>query len=179
VSVRYIFSTSGEYVAFVKNGHLFTPDCEWIGTVGPGNQVFKSNGTYLGMILNDDRIVRSKTDLPKLPKLPALPPLRPLRPLPPLRRLRMPPLPYPYIDAFEGNEPPTMTLVSSSRVRGEFNGWDGDTIVELDNGERWQQARYKYKYSYRYRPQVKVWRSRGKYFMEVDGMEEKMEVRRA
>lgn len=179
MAARYLFNTSGEYVAFVQDGHVFTPNGDWVGAVGPGSDVYRKDGRYLGTILHDDRVVRSQTDLPKLPRRPLLPPLAPLRPLRPLKRLRMPPLPFPYVDAFETRGPPDMQLVTSSFVRGEFTGWEGETVVELDNGERWQQARYMYKYRYRFRPRVKIWRAGGKYFIEVDGMDEKMEVRRA
>src|SRR5665648_304740 len=39
-----------------------------------------------------------------------------------------------------------------SHIQGEFNGWDGETIFKLDNGEVWQQASYAYMYSYKYHP---------------------------
>ncbi len=30
---------------------------------------------------------------------------------------------------------------------GTFNGWDGETIFNLDNGQVWQQSQYDYMYS--------------------------------
>lgn len=71
-----------------------------------------------------------------------------------------------------------MQLRYKSRISGEFNGWDGDAIFELDNGTKWQQSRYKYTYRYRYRPQAKVWQQGGRYFLEVEGMNEMIEVHR-
>ncbi len=70
-----------------------------------------------------------------------------------------------------------MELRYDSRISGEFNGWDGDAVFELDNGTTWQQALYKYKYRYKYRPRAKVWRDGGRYFLEVEGMDERIEVR--
>ena len=33
-------------------------------------------------------------------------------------------------------------------VKGSFNGWDGDTVVELLNGQAWKQKEYHYDYTY-------------------------------
>jgi hypothetical protein len=59
-----------------------------------------------------------------------------------------------------------MELKYAKRIKGEFNGWDGDAIFELDNGTRWQQKKYKYKY--KYRPMAKIWKDGGRYYIEVD-----------
>lgn len=71
-----------------------------------------------------------------------------------------------------------MNLQYDSRISGEFNGWDGDTVFELDNGTKWQQARYRYKYRYKYRPRAQIFRQGGQYLLAVDGMDEMLEVRR-
>lgn len=100
-AIRYIFNTSGNYVAFLKEGNVFTPSCEWIGFISGGNEVYSTDGTFMGYLLDDDRIVRRRNE-PIRPRLMRpLHPLRPLRPLSPLRRLRMLRLPYPYEDVFE------------------------------------------------------------------------------
>lgn len=72
----------------------------------------------------------------------------------------------------------TMELKKESRIVGEFNGWDGDNVYELDNGSKWQQARYKYKYKYKYRPKAKIWKDGSKYMLEVECMNEMIQVRR-
>lgn len=43
-----------------------------------------------------------------------------------------------------------------SFIDGEYNGWNGDTIYELDNGQIWKQAVYHYHYHYAYHPKVLV-----------------------
>lgn len=43
-----------------------------------------------------------------------------------------------------------------SRLSDTFDGWDGDTILELDNGSIWRQAEYYYRYYYKYRPKVYI-----------------------
>jgi len=69
-------------------------------------------------------------------------------------------------------------LIQKGKIAGEFTGWDGDTVFEFSNGKKWQQARYKYHYKYKYRPDAQVWHDGSKYFIEVEGMPEMVEVRR-
>jgi hypothetical protein len=59
-------------------------------------------------------------------------------------------------------------------VEGSWNGWDGETIVELTDGSVWKQSQYHYEYRYSYRPQASV--TNGK--MMVDGMSRPIPVRR-
>lgn len=107
---RYIFNTSGDYVAFIQDDNLFDVDANWIGFLQNGNEVYKSNGEFLGYVLSDDRIVRNRTEPPRPRLMRPLQPLRPLRPLRPLQRLRMTRLPYPFEDVFDKG---TITLSRS------------------------------------------------------------------
>lgn len=59
-------------------------------------------------------------------------------------------------------------------VEGSWNGWDGETIVELTNGSVWKQAQYHYEYRYSYRPKATVTGGQ----MQVDGMSRAIPVRR-
>jgi hypothetical protein len=43
-----------------------------------------------------------------------------------------------------------------SHIDGEWNGWDGNTVVKLANGSVWQQEEYYYSYEYKYWPEVVV-----------------------
>ena len=61
-----------------------------------------------------------------------------------------------------------------SRIDGEWNGWDGNTVVTLVNGSVWQQDEYYYRYQYKYRPEVIVEGN----LMHVDGMPKAVRVRR-
>ena len=65
-----------------------------------------------------------------------------------------------------------------SRISGTFNGWDGDTIVQLANGHIWQQTEYRYDYHYAYMPEVVVYQSAGGYKMCVDGVSRCIRVTR-
>ena len=64
-----------------------------------------------------------------------------------------------------------------SRVDGEFNGWTGETIVKLRNGQIWQQRRHYYFYRYAYAPNVIVYPSDGVMKMKVEGVDEAVPVR--
>lgn len=123
MSIRYLFSSSGEYVAFLQQGYMFAPDCEWIGFVPSGNQVYSSDGTFFGYLLDDDRVARRK-DEPRRPRvMRPMRPMRPLRPLRPLKRLRMPRLPYPWEDAFDrGIEGLALSTPSGLQSLDELEG---------------------------------------------------------
>jgi hypothetical protein len=68
--------------------------------------------------------------------------------------------------------------VIESTIEGEFNGWDGETIFKLDNGQIWQQSSYSYSYKYSYRPKVFIFKVGSVYKMKVDGMSNAIYVKR-
>jgi len=65
-----------------------------------------------------------------------------------------------------------------SYIVGDFEGWDGDTIFKLDNGQIWQQASYAYTYHYAYHPSVLIYRVAGGFRMKVDGIADTILVKR-
>jgi hypothetical protein len=77
-----------------------------------------------------------------------------------------------------GTSPAPAPSVIESQIIGEFSGWDGDTIVELTNGQIWKQAEYVYEYMYQYRPSVIIYLSGGRYVMQVDRMRQAVAVER-
>jgi hypothetical protein len=72
---------------------------------------------------------------------------------------------------------PTPAVIET-QIDGEFNGWEGKTIVKLMNGQIWQQTEYHYHYHYAYMPKVLVYRSGSGYKMKVDGVEKAVGVER-
>jgi len=80
------------------------------------------------------------------------------------------------------NQPPSSGVPSGdvieSRIDGTFEGWDGDTIFKLINGQIWQQAEYAYTYHYAYRPEVLIYRSGSGYKMKVEGVSREIRVKR-
>lgn len=59
-------------------------------------------------------------------------------------------------------------------VQGNWEGWKGDTLVEMTDGSIWKQDEYLYEYRYAYRPNATI--IDGK--MLVDGMSSPVRVRR-
>lgn len=101
MSVRYIFNTSGNYVAFVQANHLFDTSSKWLGFIEDGDDVYSAkDGSYMGTLSTDDRLLVN-TQVRGHNRLRPLRPLTPLRPIQPMRRLRMSGLPRGFRDYFE------------------------------------------------------------------------------
>ena len=62
-------------------------------------------------------------------------------------------------------------------IAGPFEGWSGDTVFELCNGQVWVQASYAYTYHYAYRPDVIIFATGGGYSMAVEGVDRRIAVR--
>jgi hypothetical protein len=66
-----------------------------------------------------------------------------------------------------------------ARIDGDFEGWEGETIYKLRNGQIWQQASYHYHYHYAYAPEVTIYSTAGGCAMRVsDDNDEAISVRR-
>ena len=65
-----------------------------------------------------------------------------------------------------------------SSISGEVNGWSGETIFKLDNGQIWQQAEYDYTYFYEYHPDVTIYETSAGCRMKVEDEDETLLVKR-
>ena len=65
-----------------------------------------------------------------------------------------------------------------SQVEGDFEGFEGETIIQLVNGQVWQQSEYWYHYHYSFMPQVFIYNQGGIYKMKVDGVDQSVGVTR-
>ena len=65
-----------------------------------------------------------------------------------------------------------------SNIKGSFEGFSGDTVFPLMNGQLWQQAEYRYHYHYAYMPRVLIYLDGGSYYMRVEGVDQSLRVRR-
>lgn len=68
--------------------------------------------------------------------------------------------------------------VIESWIDGTFEGWKGDTIFKLMNGQIWQQDSFSYWYHYAYMPSVIIYKSGSQYKMQVDGVSQTITVKR-
>jgi len=76
------------------------------------------------------------------------------------------------------SQAPSHSDVVESYIDGTFEGWSGQTVFKLTNGQIWQQASYAYTYHYAFRPKVMIYPSGGGYIMRVDGVRQTIQVRR-
>lgn len=65
-----------------------------------------------------------------------------------------------------------------TKIDDDFEGWDGDTIFKLANGQIWKQSSYAYTYHYSYRPDVVIYASGGGCKLKVDGVSGEISVER-
>jgi hypothetical protein len=70
------------------------------------------------------------------------------------------------------------TVLCDGVIISEFSGFNGESVFEFNNGQRWQQAEYKYSYHYAYRPEATVVDGINGIILTVDGMDETVRVRR-
>ena len=76
-----------------------------------------------------------------------------------------------------GDKQSTSSIIES-KVDGDFEGWEGETIVKLYNGQIWQQSEYYYHYHYAFMPKVLVFKSGSGYKMWVEGIKKAISVER-
>lgn len=74
--------------------------------------------------------------------------------------------------------PPSTASVVESQIDGNFEGWAGETIFKLSNGQIWQQATYAYTYHYAFRPKVLIFKTNSAYKMKVEGVDGTIFVKR-
>ncbi len=74
------------------------------------------------------------------------------------------------------NESPSAETTIESQIDGDFEGFEGETIFKLMNGQIWQQSEYWYHYHYAFMPNVIIYKSGGDYKMRVDGVDKSIGV---
>lgn len=68
--------------------------------------------------------------------------------------------------------------IFENRIDGKFEGWSGDTLFTLVNGQIWQQSSYALARHHAYSPTVLIYRSGTGYKMKVDGVSHTISVKR-
>jgi hypothetical protein len=70
----------------------------------------------------------------------------------------------------------TTATAVESQIDGDFEGWEGETVVKLMNGQIWKQTEYYYHYHYAFMPRVLVYKAGPGYKMKVDGIDKPVGV---
>jgi hypothetical protein len=65
-----------------------------------------------------------------------------------------------------------------SRIDGEFEGWSGDTVFELENGQVWKQRGDASRSSYKVSPVVRIHREGAGCKLKVVGLKDEIAVER-
>lgn len=73
---------------------------------------------------------------------------------------------------------PITASVIESKVDGQFEGWEGNTVVRLINGELWQQTDGHISITVKSMPDVLIYRSDGQWKMKVEGIPKAVVVER-
>lgn len=66
--------------------------------------------------------------------------------------------------------------VIETQIDGDFEGWEGETIFKMMNGQIWQQSSYDYAYHYAYSPEVLIYEFDGSWIMRVEDVDETINV---
>lgn len=75
--------------------------------------------------------------------------------------------------------PPARPEVIETRIDGDFNGWEGETIWVMENGQVWRQRGYSVHYHYLHRPRVLLINSDSDgWIMKVDRIDSSVRVER-
>jgi len=80
------------------------------------------------------------------------------------------------VSQISGNQSSSSSNVIESRIDGESEGFEGDTIFKLINGQIWQQVDGRYKYKYKYSPKVLIYKDGSSYKMSIEGIDKKIRV---
>ncbi|MBI5686036.1 MAG: hypothetical protein HZC54_13270 [Verrucomicrobia bacterium] len=69
-------------------------------------------------------------------------------------------------------------MAVETRIVGDFEGWQGGTTWEMDNGQVWQQTSRDNHHYYAFHPKVVIYRVAGGWKMKVEGDKEEVFVKR-
>lgn len=71
-----------------------------------------------------------------------------------------------------------MELFLESGIDGEFSGWREKGRFPLSNGEVWEQVSAEYKFCYKSNPRVRIYKGKTLFFLEVMGVDGRVQIRR-
>jgi len=82
-----IYKWNGEYSGFIHSDRLFDAHSKYLGWVDDDGRVWRSDGTFLGEIVEENYILRRTTMVEPVPKVPKVPPVPPVAPVPKINRV--------------------------------------------------------------------------------------------
>ena len=82
-----IYRWNGKYFGFICRGYFFDAKGNYLGWVDEDNKVWRSNGEFLGEIVDKNYILRRIDMISPLSKIPKIPPISPIPPIPKPNRI--------------------------------------------------------------------------------------------
>jgi hypothetical protein len=71
-------------------------------------------------------------------------------------------------------------VAAEGRLSGSFKGFrNSETLFRFDDGSEWRQAEYNYCYHDAYNPSARVIQRGSRFYLEVEGLSQSVEVTRA
>ena len=72
-----------------------------------------------------------------------------------------------------------MHVQKQGRLKGSFKGWRRGNVFEFaSGGGNWEQVSHEYHYHYAYQPSATLFQDGSKHYLQVEGMSDRVEVRR-
>ena len=74
-----------------------------------------------------------------------------------------------------------MDVVIEAQIKGASGGWKQGSVFVLNQGyhKKWKQVEDRYQFRNAYRPKAKLLREGSTHYLEVEGMDDMVEVKRA
>ena len=74
-----------------------------------------------------------------------------------------------------------MDVVIEAQIKGAFGGWKRGNVFVLNQGyhKKWKQVADRHQFRNAYRPKAKLLRDGSTHYLEVEGMDDMVEVKRA
>jgi hypothetical protein len=74
-----------------------------------------------------------------------------------------------------------MDVMIEGRIKGAFRGWSRGSVFVLDHGScrKWQQVEDRDQFRSSFRPKARVLRDGSRHYLDVEGMDEMVEVKKA
>lgn len=74
-----------------------------------------------------------------------------------------------------------MDVIIETHIKGAFSGWSNGRVFILSKGfdKKWQQVEDRYQFKSAYQPKAKLLRDGSKHYLDVEGMDDMVEVKRA
>jgi hypothetical protein len=72
-----------------------------------------------------------------------------------------------------------INVIYKGMIKGKFMGFkNGYNIFEFADGQKWRQNENKFLHHYAFNPEAQIFQKEGKYYLEVKGVSEPVEIKR-